>query len=147
MPTQKQISQIQKDEHDDVSLAKRVTLVSGDIQLGAVEIKDSLTTSRVSVSTTGQLQTDLAGLRVPLQSTVTVGTTAIAVPASALTGRKNLTMWNSNASLTVYYGASGLASGAGIQLDPEEKVSLDAESGILAIAEANYILLRILELA
>jgi len=101
----------------------------------------------VKTNSDGELGVNLNGIVTPLSSTVTVTTSATALPVSSLVNRKSIVMWNSNSSLTAYIGASGLASGTGIQLNPEEKMSIDSQAGLYAIAEANNILIRILELA
>jgi len=88
----------------------------------------------------------IRGLITPQLSTVTVSTTETPCPAVSMPNRRSIIIFNSNASLVCWIGASGLASGTGIKLDSEEKMVIDSERGLTAIAEANYVLLRILEL-
>jgi len=88
----------------------------------------------------------IRGLIRPQLSTVTVSTTETLVPAVSLNNRRSIIIYNSNASLDCYIGASGLASGTGILLEPNEKMVIDVQEGLTAIAEADYILLRLLEL-
>ena len=88
----------------------------------------------------------IVGLRQPQLSTVTVSTTETLCPTESLKERRSVILYNSSASYDCYIGASGLASGSGILLSAGEKMAIDSESGLTAIAEANYILLNLLEL-
>lgn len=94
----------------------------------------------------GAKRVAIRGLITPTLSTATVSTTASLLPATELEQRRSVVIWNSNASLSMWIGDSSLASGSGIQLDPQEKMVIDIQEGLYGIAEANYILARILEL-
>ena len=94
----------------------------------------------------GAKRVSIRGLVSPTLSTATVGTSAVLLPTSELSQRRSTIVWNSNASLSMWIGDSSLASGTGIQLDPQEKMAIDVQKDLYGIAEANYILARILEL-
>jgi hypothetical protein len=65
-----------------------------------------------------------------LSAAVSVTTSATALPASALSGRRVLWIYN-NGSATIYLGASGVTTAAGFPLLPGQSVSLAV--GALAI--------------
>lgn len=65
-----------------------------------------------------------------LSGAVSVAATATALPASALSGRRALFVYN-NGSATIFLGASGVTTSAGFPLLPGQSVSL--ETGALAI--------------
>jgi len=88
----------------------------------------------------------IRGLTSPTLSTATIATTASLLPPTQLSQRRSVLIWNSNASLSMWIGDASLASGTGIQVDPQEKIVIDIEQGLYGVAEANYILARILEL-
>lgn len=126
--TRKQLSQIQADEHATI----------GGVDGKKVFVVDNAGNQITSFSSP---TVAVLGLT-PVLSTVTVGTTAVNLNNTG----GSAVLFNSNASLRSWLGASGLASGSGILLDSEEKMCIDASNGLTAIAQANYVLLRLLEL-
>lgn len=58
-----------------------------------------------------------------LGSTTTVGNTAVPIPAAALAGRMNITVYN-NGSNTVFLGGSVVAAGTGLPLGAGASYSL-----------------------
>ena len=82
-----------------------------------------------------------------LGSVVSVGTTATALPASALANRRALIIRN-NGSATVYLGAAGVTTASGFPLDPGQSLAL--EIGTLAIygrVASGTVEVRVLEVA
>jgi len=82
-----------------------------------------------------------------LATAVSVTTTATALPASALSGRRALWVYN-NGSATVYLGSAAVTTAAGFPLGAGQSVSL--EIGSLALygrAASGTIEVRVLEIA
>lgn len=82
------------------------------------------------------IQVDAAGVEVfykgstVLAGAVSVTTSAIALPASALSSRRALWIYN-NSTVTVYLGAAAVTTASGFPLLPGQSVAL--EVGALAI--------------
>jgi len=70
-----------------------------------------------------------------LISLATAGRAQI-VPASPLTGRKSLSLYNSSATI-IWLGSISLASGRGIPLLSQEKFSIDSQTGLYALPVFN----------
>ena len=96
----------------------------GDIQIGAVEIKDSTTDTRAVVNATYGLSTDVkrdvsSSVRTgSIQGTVNLSTTPaiLKIGASSLAGRHTLVVYNDTSTI-VYIGFnSDVDSGDGFQL-------------------------------
>jgi len=79
-------------------------------------------------------------------SATTVTTTAAAIPASALEGRRTLLMKN-NGAVIVYLGDSTVTIANGYPLEPAEEKAFDIEGklAIYGITEADDCEVRILE--
>lgn len=99
------------------------------------------------------LLVDAAGVEVffkgttVLASAISVGTTATALPASALAGRRSLLIYNNGASI-IYLGASAVTTAAGFPLLPGQAITL--EIGALAVygrVASGTVEARILEVA
>jgi hypothetical protein len=71
-----------------------------------------------------------------LATAVTVGTSAVALPSSALTSRKALAIYN-NGQVPIYLGGSGVTTAAGIPIQPGDgPVPFDLAAGAVLYAIA-----------
>lgn len=71
-------------------------------------------------------------------SATTVTTTAIAIPATAATGRRTMLVFN-NGTVTVYLGASNVtvATGYPLQAGDEKSYDLDAKVTLYGITDSS----------
>ncbi len=82
-----------------------------------------------------------------LSSAVSVATTATALPASALSGRRALIIANFG-SATIYLGASGVTTAAGFPLLAGQSVSLEVGAlAIYGIVATGTVAARVMEIA
>jgi len=63
-------------------------------------------------------------------SSVTVGTTPTALPATALADRRYLLIYN-NSSATIYVGHSTVTTGTGIPIIAKASLSLSLDAGVI----------------
>lgn len=127
---------------DDVSGVhyQRVKLVDGTL--------DSSTA--VTATAGGALNVQNASLAGSVLATaVTVGTSAVALPASPLSGRRTLLVQSDiSNSAYIYVGGSGVTSSTGIILTSGQTVALDvAGAAVYAIAGAASQTVRIIEVS
>jgi hypothetical protein len=108
-------------------------LGSVDVEIGAVEIKNSTDDTRATVGSAGlEVLATLRGLSgVVLSGARTVGTTATAIPASSLSDRKSLILYN-NGTSTIYLGGSAVTSSTGLPVGTADySPSFDLGSSVL----------------
>jgi len=68
----------------------------------------------------------LHAANVALSSRATsIGTSAVAIPATALTKRKSITVYNNDSGLTLYLGASAVTTSTGLPVLPGAYVTLE----------------------
>ena len=78
---------------------------------------------------------------------VSVGTTAAALPATALTNRRALIVFN-NGTITVYLGESGVTAAGGFPLLPGQSLVLETgTTAIYGITASGTVEVRVLEVA
>ena len=65
-----------------------------------------------------------------LASTTSVTTTATAIPATALSGRRSMVIHN-NGTVTVFLGSSAVTTSNGLPLAAAEKQGLDLDDGVV----------------
>lgn len=108
----------------------------------------SVTTDAGAVTAQSQVIVPGGVAGTPLASAVTVGTSAAALPASALTNRKALYVHNAG-SFAIYLGGSGVTSSTGIPLEPGEGRGFDLAAGcvLYAISVAAGQDVRVLEVS
>lgn len=84
----------------------------------------------------------------PLASAVTVGVTAVALPASALADRKALYIFN-NGSVPIYVGGSAVTTATGVPVKPGRGQGFDAAAAcvLYAISGTAGQNVRVLELS
>lgn len=118
-------------QYVEVLNAIPIELGSVDIEIGAVEIKDGTTDTRAKVGTTNNdlfvtlatrldQQDSITSYIAPLSGvvlagTIAVGTTATAIPVSALTSRKSMIIYNQGTA-PIYLGGSGVGTSTGLPL-------------------------------
>ena len=134
---QKSIHDLQNEEHDELSHAKKVVGVSasGDVVAGATEDKqDEIITEVGSFST---LKTSAV--------TLTTADTAYKLPSTEQTGRRSIILYNIS-DTDMYYGDSSVTTTNGILLASGAEVSLDISANLYAICGTDDTTIRILEL-
>ena len=135
MPTSKPSLQIQRDEHDETNLAKRVSLVAGDIEIGAVEIKDHDGTDRAEVTSDKALRVDQ---HTPIGingAPVTVGTSAVEMTFTGTTKVISLKSASTNSGL-IWFGPSNVTNaGANAygELTADSAVEIELNDASVAI--------------
>lgn len=79
-------------------------------------------------------------------SATTVSTTATAIPATALTGRRSIVVQNTGAN-DIYLGASDVTTSNGYPLSAGESLSLDLDGAVIlyGIVAAGTETVRIIE--
>lgn len=116
-----------------------------------VVIGDPATSSNVApVTAAGGLTVTNASLSgTALATAITVGTTAVALPASPLSGRRTLLVQSDVSNNTyVYVGGSGVTTSTGIMLTSGQTIALDvAGAAVYAIAGAASQTVRIIEVS
>jgi len=144
MPTTKHESQIIKDEHDGVLLARRTSLVSA----ATIYTVTPAWQSGATVAVSNLPNVNINGLDTPTDTFLSLASAGqkYRLPSTELSNRKTLILYNSSPSFSVWIGGNSLSSGYGIRVFPEEKIVIDASSGMYAIPTANTILLNLLEL-
>lgn len=105
----------------------------------------------------GNVQTDavFSGLSVAIKvTTITVGTTEVALPATALSGRNSISINNKDSTTTLYLGPTGVtaddaASTGGWEVPPQFTFGTDITDAvtIYGIVASGSITVKILELA
>ncbi len=92
-----------------------------------VNIADATgTTNKAQVNSDNQLRVTASSQTSILVSTTSVGTSATAIPASALSDRKVITIQNTS-STDVYIGHSGVTTSTGILLPKNSDASITIE--------------------
>lgn len=99
-------------------------------------------------SVSGKLQVSEVPSASILSSSLTVGLTAVALPASPLAGRSRLQIQNSG-NKSIFIGASGVAVGTGLEIAPGATESLECTDGVIVygISGTAGQNVRVLELA
>lgn len=99
-------------------------------------------------STSGKLQVSDAPSSAILSTSVTVGLTAVALPAAPLTGRSRLQIQN-RGNKSIFIGSSAVVVGDGLEIAPGATESLECTDGVLvyAISGTASQNVRVLELA
>lgn len=104
--------------------------------IGLVDATDG-STNRAVVDANGNLSTKLSGLKSGLKnSTVSVGTTAVALPTTPLTGRSSVIVQNLGAN-PVYLGDSAVTTANGLQVPSGQSVSLDLSDNVVLYGRAG----------
>lgn len=112
-----------------------ITLGVGDIEIGAVELKDSTTNNRSEISAAGHLQVDVSAMPVPTPST-SCGNFLLDIPAAGVADRTQITAQacirvtiqaKSTNALRIFIGGSTVTNqlgiNEGIELDPGDTSS------------------------
>ena len=82
-----------------------------------------------------------------LSGAVSVGTSATALPASALAARRALIVYN-NGSSTIYLGPAGVSTSGGFPLLPGQSVSLEVGALVIyGIVASGTVEARVMEIA
>ena len=82
-----------------------------------------------------------------LSTAVSVATTATALPASALSGRRVVSVYN-NGSATIFLGASGVTTAAGFPLLPGQSINLAVGAlALYGIVATGTVEARVMEVA
>lgn len=118
---------------------------------------DLNTDNEVIVRTSAEGTFSPSGLRQAMKiTTMLVGDTAIALPATALTGRNSVTIHNKSSALTLYVGPSNVTAGddigvtAGYEIPPNSFLNFDVSADILlfgVVASGQEIKVKVMELA
>lgn len=72
--------------------------------------------------------------------------TAAGVAAAARAGRRSVTVKNTDTSITVYLGGSGVTTGTGLPLLAGESITLETAAAVYAIAASGTPALRVVEI-
>lgn len=78
---------------------------------------------------------------------VSVGTSATALPSSALTGRKRIVITNNDATLTLYVGTAGVTTSTGTPILPGGSYDEDGDVVLYGIGPSSTINTRVMELS
>jgi hypothetical protein len=106
------------------ALITEATLTAGDIEVGAVEIKNSTDDTRATVGTFG-LHVDPQPLTTIYNNTKTVPTGAAEAIASSQTIHSVTIKALSTNTVAVYVGATGVTTSSGFELLAGESITLD----------------------
>lgn len=114
-----------------------ITLNTSDLEIGAVEIKNSTTDDRVSVSAAGAMKVDGSAVTQP----VSIATAPVLVAGSALIGKVGLdqtTPGTTNAVSVAQLGSTTVSTGNGVVGAGVQRVALASDStGIVALPAAG----------
>jgi len=104
----------------------------------------------------GDITTTFSGLSTDWKTTtISIGTSELALPLSSLTGRNSVTIHNTSNSKTLFLGPTGVTADSvvgttsGLEIPPDGRLQIDITNAIpvFAIAASGTVIVKITEYA